>query len=294
MRKIAVAFTAATLALSMLAQAIPATAAAGYDSSYAGESAFVSLAPGQSNQFQVFFANTGTTTWTVGSSTEVDLAACLADKVTCNAADPNNAAWNSGWLSATRYATSTQTSVAPGSIGTFKYTVAAPSGAAAGTYDFHGDLVLASTGEKVHPEGYYQSATVGAASGAATITLLNPANGTTTGGTSVTISGSGFVCTPAFPAVTFGTATAAVTSCGTTQVVATSPAGAAGVANVAVTNSGSAASNTLPFLYQDTTKPVFTGFTATSNIITVSFSKPVCRAVAFNAADNMAFEVSWL
>ena len=80
MRKIAVAFTAMTLALSMLAQTMPAMAAAGYDSSYAGESAFVSLAPGQSNEFQVFFANTGTTTWTVGTSTEVDLVACLEDR----------------------------------------------------------------------------------------------------------------------------------------------------------------------------------------------------------------------
>ena len=87
MRKIAVAFTAVTLALSMLAQAVPAAAAAGFDSAYAGESAFVSLAPGQSNDFQVFFANTGSTTWTRSTSTQVDLAACLADKVTCNAQD---------------------------------------------------------------------------------------------------------------------------------------------------------------------------------------------------------------
>jgi hypothetical protein len=292
MRKIAVALTTATLALSMLAQAIPAAAAAGYDSSYAGESAFVSLAPGQSNEFQVFFANTGTTTWTVGSSTEVDLAACLADKVTCNAQDATEAPWNSGWKSATRYATSTQTSVAPGSIATFKYTVAAPSGAAAGTYDFNGDLVVATTGEKVHPEGYFQSATVGTGSGAAVITSLTPSTGTASGGTSVAIAGSGFVCTPAFPSVTFGANTAAVTSCGTTALTATSPAGAVGSANVAVTNSGAASSNTLPFVYADTTKPTFMSFTITGAVLTVTFSEPVCRILAFAASDWTVNNVS--
>jgi len=292
MRKIAVAFTAATLALSMLAQAIPAAAAAGYDSSYAGESAFVSLAPGQSNEFQVFFANTGTTTWTVGSSTEVDLAACLADKVTCDAQDATEAPWNAGWKSATRYATSTQTSVAPGSIATFKYTVTAPAGVAAGTYRFNGDLIVAASGAKVHPEGYYQDATVGAGSGAAVITSLAPTTGTANGGTSVTITGTGFVCTPAFPAVTFGANTAAVTSCGTTSVVATSPAGAVGTINVAVTNSGAAASNTLPFTYQDTTKPTFMSFTVTNSIVTVTFSEPVCRLVAFAVTDWTVNNVS--
>jgi hypothetical protein len=293
MRKIAVAFTAATLALSMLAQAIPAAAAAGYDSSYAGESAFVSLAPGQSNEFQVFFANTGTTTWTVGSSSEVDLAACLNDKVTCDAQDATEAPWNPGsWKSATRYATSTQTSVAPGSIATFKYTVTAPTAAAAGTYRFNGDLIVAASGAKVHAEGYYQDATVGAGSGAAVITSLTPASGSNAGGTTVVIAGSGFVCTPAFPAVTFGANTAAVTSCGTTSLTATSPAGAIGTVNVAVTNSGSAASNTLPYQYLDTTKPTFTSFAITGNIGTVTFSEPVCRAVAFAASDWTVNNVS--
>ena len=60
MRKISVAVTAAALAVSMLAAAIPAAAVTGYDSAYAGESAFVTLAPGQSNEFQVFFANMDT------------------------------------------------------------------------------------------------------------------------------------------------------------------------------------------------------------------------------------------
>jgi hypothetical protein len=292
MRKFVVSLAAASLALSMLAQAIPAAAVTGYDSSYAGESAFVQLAAGQSNEFQVFFANTGSTTWTVGTGTQVDLAACLADKVTCNAQDASDATWNTGWRSATRYATSTQSSVAPGAVATFKYTVTAPAGVAAGEYDFNGDLVLASTGEKIHPEGYYQAATVGAAGGAAAITSLTPSSGTASGGTSVTIAGSGFVCTPAFPTVNFGSSTAAVTSCGTSALTATSPAGAVGTVNVTVTNSGAPASNPLGYTYIDTTHPVFNSFTASADLVTVNFSEGVCRDVAFGATDWTVNNVS--
>src|SRR5882762_6055804 len=151
MRKIVTAVSAAALSLSMLASAVPALAVTGYDSAYAGESAFVNISPGQTLNFQVFFANAGTTTWTRGTGTQVDLAACLDDKTTCNAQDAAEASWNSGWLSTTRYATTSNTSVAPGGDGTFSYNVTAPVGALAGTYRFNGDLVLSTTGEKIHP-----------------------------------------------------------------------------------------------------------------------------------------------
>src|SRR2546429_2036375 len=185
MRKITTAVTAAALAFSMLASAVPAAAVTGYDSQYNSESAFVNISPGQTQNFQVFFINAGTTTWTRGTGTQVDLAACLEDKTTCNAQDATEAGWNSGWLSATRYATTTQTTTAPGSLGTFSYNVTAPVGVTAGTYRFNGDLVLSTTGEKIHPDGYYQDATVGGGStgGAATITSLTPNTGTTAGGT---------------------------------------------------------------------------------------------------------------
>src|SRR5205814_7331156 len=257
MRKISVAITAAALAVSMLAYAIPAAAAAGFDSAYAGESAFVALAPGQSNEFQVFFANTGNTTWTRGTSTQVDLAACLADKTTCNAQDASEAPWNSGWLSATRYATTTQTAVSPGSIATFKYTVMAPAGVAAGTYRFNGDTVLDSTGERIHPEGYFQDATVGGTGtgAAATLVAISPAQGDLAGGTVVTLSGTNFACTPSFPTVTFDTTAGTTTSCGSTSLTATTPAHAAGTVTVTVTNAGAGPSNALLFTYKDTTAP---------------------------------------
>src|SRR5436189_5620016 len=148
MRKITTAVTAAALAFSMLALAVPAAAVAGYDSQYNSESAFVNVSPGQTQNFQVFFINAGTTTWTRGTGTQVDLAACLEDKVTCDAQDASEASWNSCWLSSTRYATTTQTTTAPGSLGTFSYNVTAPVGATAGTYRFNGDVVLSTTGER--------------------------------------------------------------------------------------------------------------------------------------------------
>src|SRR5437899_1942495 len=283
MQQIVTAVTAASLALSMLAMAVPASAVTGYDSAYAGESAFVNISPGQTQNFQVFFANAGTTTWSRGTGTQVDLAACLEDKTTCNAQDASEASWNSGWLSATRYASTVQTTTAPGALGTFSYNIAAPANVTAGTYRFNGDLVLSSTGEKIHPEGYYQDASVGGGGSGATITSLTPNFGTNAGGTSVVIAGSGFVCTPAFPSVSFGGTNASVTSCGSTSATAVSPAHATGPVTVTLTNSGGTASNGLTFTYNDTTAPQFTGQATTGNFVTVTYSEPVCRiAIAPN------------
>jgi hypothetical protein len=287
MRRITTAITAAALAFSMLAQTGPAAAAVpGYDSAYAGESAFVNITAGQTQNFQVFFANTGTTTWVRGTATQVDLAACLEDKVTCNAQDASEATWNNGWLSPTRYTSTSQTSTPPGSLGTFSYNITAPAGVAAGIFRFNGDLVLASNGEKIHPEGYYQEANTGAGGGgAATITDLDPEEGTTGGGTSVDITGTGIVCTPAFPTVSFGGTNAVVLSCGSTQVTVSTPAHAEGDVTVTLTNAGAPASNGLTFEYLDETAPVFTSLAVRGDIATVTFSEPVCRAAAFAATD---------
>ena len=80
MRKIVTAVTAAALSLSMLASAGPALAVTGYDSAYAGESAFVNISPGQTLNFQVFFANTGTTEWVPVVCGPVNAALVLAKK----------------------------------------------------------------------------------------------------------------------------------------------------------------------------------------------------------------------
>jgi hypothetical protein len=150
----------ALVALCLAYAPTAALAVEGYDSAYSGESAFVNISPGETAAFQVFFSNTGSLTWTKGGDTQVDLAACLADKVTCPAQDPTDSTWNSGWLSATRYATTTQATVAPGTLATFAYNIKAPSDATAGTHRFNGDLVVSSSGARIHPQGYYQDATV--------------------------------------------------------------------------------------------------------------------------------------
>src|SRR5262245_16555595 len=163
MRRIVTAISAAALAFSMVSMAMPADAAAGFDSAYAGESAFLTLNPGQAGTFTVFFANTGTNSWTKGTATQVDLAACLEDKVTCNQQDASEAPFNpggaTGWLSSTRYATTTQTAIAPGAIGTFTYNVSVPN-TATGLHRFNGALVVSTTGADVHNEGYYQDVNI--------------------------------------------------------------------------------------------------------------------------------------
>ena len=168
----------ALVALCLAYAPTPALAVTGYDSAYSGESAFVTISPGETQSFQVFFSNTGTLTWTKGASTQVDLAACLADKITCPAQDPADSTWNSGWISSTRYATTTQATVAPGEMGTFAYNIKAPSNATAGTHRFNGDLVVASSGARIHPEGYYQDATIEAI-GSVPVPTPSPTPGST-------------------------------------------------------------------------------------------------------------------
>lgn len=286
MRRIISAITVLALALSLVATTTQANAVvAGYDSAYAGESAFLSLAPGQSGSFTVFFANTGTTSWVAGSASQVDLAACKDDKVTCDQQDATEAPFNSGWRSATRYATHSQSTVAPGGIGTFTYNVMVPAGTAAGTYRFNGALVLSATGADIRNEGYYQDVTVATTGTPGVITSISPTSGTVAGGTTVTITGTGFVCTPSFPTVNFGANAATVTSCGATSIVATSPAGAAGSVQVTETNVGAPASNGVTYIYGDTTKPTYNSVTVAGSVATVTFSEPVCRNTAWDGGD---------
>src|SRR5258706_11426693 len=151
----------------MVAQAAPAQAAVpGYLSSFFGESAFLNLQQGSTGQFVAIFTNTGGTGWLRNSASQVNLGVCLSDKTTCNVSSPN-AAWNDGsWISNIAYATHSTDFVGPGQNGFFVYNVKAPLTQASGsTTTFNGDLVLASTLQQIRPEGYYQAATVQAASG---------------------------------------------------------------------------------------------------------------------------------
>lgn len=138
-----------------------AQAVVGYDSQYVGESAFIDLLPGQTGNFTVFFANTGSTSWIQGSGSQVKLTACLDDKLTCNTV-PEEEAFNDGsWFLTTAYASQLQARVDTNQIGTFTYRVKAPTSITQlQTARFNGDLALVSNGAMIHQEGYYQDALV--------------------------------------------------------------------------------------------------------------------------------------
>ncbi len=138
----------------------PVAAATAFDSAYQFESAFLILKPGDTGTLSVFFSNTGTSAWVAGAATQVNLAACREDKITCGVS-PEESAWNPGsWVSPTAYATHSKTTVAPGEFSAFTYSVKAPANAVVAVYRFNGDLVVASSGAKIHPEGYYQDVTI--------------------------------------------------------------------------------------------------------------------------------------
>jgi hypothetical protein len=225
------------------------------DCEFAGESAFVNLAPGQTASFAVFFANTGTIPWVRSTPTQVDLAICRPDDGKCDV-ESSWENWNPGtWLSRTRYATQAQATVLPGQIGSFTYSVECPAGAGAGVYRFHGELIESASGRLIHPVGYYHDAKVGAGAGAATIVALEPSTADALNATEVKIRGSGFICTPSRPTVLFGSDVADVLSCSATDVLAVAPPRAIRIGepsesiNVVVTNAGAAASNALVFTY---------------------------------------------
>ena len=159
MKRRSVVVLVVLILMSFVLLAAPARAAVpGFDSAYAGESAFLNIGPG-GGQFQVFFLNSGTTTWRKGTESQVNLTVCLADKTTCNVDSPL-ASWNDGsWLSNRAYSTHIQAEVAPGQLATFVYGIKPPLTVTSGNYRFHGDLAQATTGIQIHPEGYYQDAT---------------------------------------------------------------------------------------------------------------------------------------
>lgn len=112
----------------------------------------------------------------------------------------------------------------------------------------------------------------------ATVTAVTPATGATAGGTTVLITGTNFI---GVTGVTFGTSPAAsFTVNSATQITATSPPGAAGVADIAVTNA-SGTSAVVPadqFTYTSAALPAvaaitpLTGPASGATVVTVSGS----------------------
>ena len=97
---------------------------------------------------------------------------------------------------------------------------------------------------------------------APTFTSISPTSGTTAGGTSLTITGTGLT---GATAVTIGGATATgLTVVSDTEITATSPAGTAGTANVVITAPGGTLTETGAFTFTGTTSvPTVTGVSPT-------------------------------
>jgi hypothetical protein len=107
-----------------------------------------------------------------------------------------------------------------------------------------------------------------------TFTSIAPSTGPIAGGTSVTITGSGF--TGATGVTLGGTAATSVTVVSDTSITATTPFHSAGVVNVIVTTPGGTATGTNVYTYTITAAPTFTsiapatGPTAGSTAITIT------------------------
>jgi len=136
-----------------------------------------------------------------------------------------------------------------------------------------GNTVVVGADEKTVGGNQYQGAAYVFAIPAPTVTRLSPTSGPTTGGTSVTITGTNFA---GATLVDFGTVAArsfTVNAAGT-QIVATSPAESAGTVHVTVTTAGgtSASSSADQFTYKASGKGavVSAGLLARSTSVTIT------------------------
>jgi glucose/arabinose dehydrogenase len=120
-----VALLAPLLLVSLWSQ--PALAAPGFHAAWVDQSPWPTLRPGATVSYTIHFRNTGTETWQRGvAGRQVNLG---VSRDSTAFADAGMAV---GWLSANRVATTSEVGVAPNAIGTFTFTLRAPS--TPGTY----------------------------------------------------------------------------------------------------------------------------------------------------------------
>lgn len=118
---------ALVVAVSLLVSGRPADAAvSGFHSAWVTQSAWPVLAPGATTSYTVQFRNTGTETWQRGVAGKQVNLGVLNDSTAFSQLAV-------GWITPNRPATTVESTVAPGEIGTFTFVVKAPP--AQGTYD---------------------------------------------------------------------------------------------------------------------------------------------------------------
>ncbi len=124
--KLASIFGMFAIVVASFAFALSSAKAAEYDYAWAGQSDWPTISQGGSTTLTLSLKNTGTAAWTNSGSNPMHLAAI-------NPADRNCGFFKSGeWLSTNRAATLNESSVAPGEIGTFTFTIV--GNPAPGTY----------------------------------------------------------------------------------------------------------------------------------------------------------------
>lgn len=121
-------FGALVVAVSLLAAGRPAVAAddTGFHSAWVSQGPWPVLTPGAATSYTVQFRNTGTQTWQRGVAGKQVNLGVVNDATTF-------AALGSGWLTANRPATTTETTVPPGATATFTFVIRAPT--TPGVYD---------------------------------------------------------------------------------------------------------------------------------------------------------------
>jgi aldose sugar dehydrogenase len=113
----ALVIVVATLAAAPPASAIEDT---GFHSAWVGQDSWPTLAPGMTVSYSIRFRNTGSVTWQRGvAGRQVNLGVVNDSTAFSDLAV--------GWINANRTATTVEAAVAPGAIGTFTFTIRAPS-----------------------------------------------------------------------------------------------------------------------------------------------------------------------
>ena len=142
----------------------------GFHAAYFSESAFLTLAPGETGQFSVGFSNTGDQSWTKGVTGK---EASLHTAAPLDSPLDSTLGWGPTWTAPNIYAKQANDLVVPGQIGFFVYNVKVPATQALGPKTFYGRPVIDGVGP-MEDYGYFQVVTVAGGVRVSTITPASP------------------------------------------------------------------------------------------------------------------------